>query len=189
MMLFLSGQLSRFEHILEELKLKQVLNYTKTILAEKVSTIDISTNKAFEDINVDFLFQYNIFPDNIMSYMTVWELENRNMKVGDTILQQVYLPPIKTFSLKIIFGVRIKEIIHLENKIGFSYETLEGHVEKGISTFTLEKEKQNIIFKIHTFSFPGNWLSKIAAPFFSIPFQSYCTNKALKKVKRQLETT
>lgn len=160
MMLFLSDQLSRFEQILDKLKLKQILNYNKTILAEKVSTIDISTSSEFEDINIDFLYQYKIFPENIMSYMTEWVLENRNMKVGDTILQQVYLPPIKTFSLKIIFGVRIKEIIHLENKIGFSYETLEGHVEKGISTFTLEKEQQNIIFKIHTFSFPGNWLSK-----------------------------
>ncbi len=81
------------------------------------------------------------------------------MQIGDTILQQVFIPPVKQFSKKIIFGVRINAIINEAVRIGFSYETLEGHVEKGESTFTIEEIEGNIIFKIHTFSEPGSWLT------------------------------
>jgi hypothetical protein len=37
-------------------------------------------------------------------------------------------------------GVRIKEIIDDKDCKGFSYETLQGHVEKGISTFIVEQK-------------------------------------------------
>jgi uncharacterized protein (UPF0548 family) len=109
------------------------------------------------------------------------------MKAGDTIVQQVYLPPIQSFSQKIIFGVRISEIIDSDDRKGFSYETLEGHVEKGISIFTIEKLNDKPIFKIQTFSKPGNLLTRLMGPIFSIPYQKYCTKAALKNVKRQIE--
>ena len=110
------------------------------------------------------------------------------MQPGDTIVQQVFIPPVKTFSQKLIFGVRIKEIIDEPAKKGFSYETLEGHVEKGISTFTVEQEGGKIIFKIQTFSGAGNFLSKLMGPVFSTPYQRFCTTKALENCKRQIET-
>jgi tRNA C32,U32 (ribose-2'-O)-methylase TrmJ len=65
-----------------------------------------------------------------MTFKNQWTDENRKMRVGDTIAQQVYIPPTKTFSQKIIFGVRVNEIIDQVTEKGFSYETLEGHVEK-----------------------------------------------------------
>ena len=37
------------------------------------------------------------------------------MKIGDTIAQQANIPPFKNFSQKIIFGVRINEIINETN--------------------------------------------------------------------------
>ena len=138
-------------------------------------------------MNLDFLFDYKIFPDNIMTYKTQWADENRKMKIGDTIAQQVYIPPTKIFSQKNIFGVRINEIINQVHKKGFSYETLEGHVEKGVSTFTVEQLNDNIIFKVQTFSSPGNILTKILGPVFSIPYQTFCTKSALNNVKSQLE--
>jgi len=163
------------------------MNYDKARLIEKNTEIDIDTKKSVTEINLKFLFDYQIFPDNILIFKTQWNDENREMKIGDTILQQVFIPPIKSFSQKIIFGVRIKEIINEENRKGFSYETLEGHVEKGISTFTVERINQKIIFKIHTFSTPGNIISKLFAPIFSIPYQTYCTKQALKNVKQRIE--
>lgn len=111
----------------------------------------------------------------------------RKMKIGDTIAQQVYIPPSRTFSQKIIFGVRINEIIEQADKKGFSYETLEGHVEKGVSTFTVERLDNKIVFKVQTYSTPGNILTKILGPIFSVPYQTFCTKTALKNVKRQLE--
>ncbi len=109
------------------------------------------------------------------------------MKVGDTIVQQVYIPPTKVFSQKIIFGVRINEIINEPARKGFSYETLEGHVEKGISTFTVEQQENNLIFKIQTYSTPGNILTKLIGLIFSIPYQTFCTKTALNNVKLQIE--
>ena len=67
------------------------------------------------------------------------------------------------------------------------YETLEGHVEKGISTFTIEKLEDKLIFKIQTFSAPGNFLTKLLGPVFSVPYQSYCTGNALENVERQID--
>ncbi len=187
MKIFIIDQKQRLKQHLDFLKTKKVMDYDKTILIEKITTIDIETTKNISELNLDFLFEYKIFPSNIMTYKNQWEDENRKMKIGDTIAQQVYIPPNKVFSQKIIFGVRINKIIDQADRIGFSYETLEGHVEKGISTFTVEQIEDKIIFKVQTFSKPGNIFTKLVGPFFSVPYQTFCTKKALKNVKNQLE--
>ena len=163
------------------------MDYDKPQLIEKITTINIDTKKPIDQLNLDFLFDYEIFPDNIMTFKTQWAEENRKIKVGDTVAQQVYIPPTKTISQKIVFGVRISEIINQTDKKGFSYETLTGHVEKGISTFTIEQINNKIIFKIQTYSVPGNILTKIFGPVFSVPYQSFCTKRALRNVKGRLE--
>ena len=123
-----------------------------------------------------------------MTFFTEWTFQNRKIQIGDTILQQAFIPPVRQFSQKILFGVRINQIISEPNRQGFSYETLNGHVEMGESTFTIEKHLDNkTIFKIHTFSKPGNFLTKLVGPFFSVPYQTFCTKKGLENVKKQLE--
>lgn len=169
------------------LKTKKVTDYDKSRLTEKITIIEINSTKKIDQLNLDFLFDYQIFPDNIMTFKTQWADENRKMKVGDTITQQVYIPPTKTFSQKIIFGVRVNEIIDQVNRKGFSYETLEGHVEKGVSTFAVEQLDNKIFFKLQTYSTPGNILIKLLGPIFSVPYQTFCTKTALNNVKRQLE--
>jgi hypothetical protein len=187
MKIYLTDQKNKFKQHLDFLKTRKVMDYEKSRLTEKISTIEIQTTKNIDQLNFDLLFDYKIFPDNIMTFKNQWTDENRKMKVGDTIVQQVYIPPTKTFSQKIIFGVRIKEIIDKSDKKGFSYETLEGHVEKGVSTFTVEKLHNKIVFKIQTYSTPGNILTKLLGPVFSVPYQTFCTKTALNNVKQQLE--
>jgi hypothetical protein len=187
MKIYLTDQQNKFIQHLDFLKAKKVMAYDKTRLTEKITTIYIDTTKKIDQLDLDFLFDYKIFPENIMTFKNQWTVENRKMKIGDTIAQQVYVPPTKTFSKKIIFGVRINKIIEQAGRKGFSYETLEGHVEKGVSTFTVEELDNKIIFKVQTFSTPGNILTKLFGPIFSVPYQTYCTKKALKNVKRQLE--
>jgi len=187
MRIYLSDQSYKFKQHLDFLKDKKIMDYDKSRLTEKITTIDIKTNKNFDQLNLGFLFDYKIFPDNIMTFKNQWLDENRKMKIGDTIAQQVWFPPFKIFSQKIIFGVRINEIIDQTDKKGFSYETLEGHVEKGISTFTVERLDNKIVFKVQTYSTLGNILTKLAGPFFAVPYQTFCTKTALKNVKRQLE--
>ena len=165
------------------------MSYNKEEMIEKTSTIPININKSLKDLDTSFFFNYKIFPGHIMTFLTQWEFENRQIQLGDTIVQQVFIPPIKTFSQKIIFGVRINEIIKQSSRVGFSYETLKGHVEKGISTFTIEENSNGqVIFKIHTLSKPGTLFTRILGPIFSIPYQTYCTKQALLNVKRQLES-
>jgi hypothetical protein len=187
MKIHLKDQRSKFSKHLAFLKTMGVMRYEKTRLTNKITTIGIDTTRKIDQLNLDFLFDYRIFPDNIMAFENQWTDEKRKMRIGDTIAQQVYIPPTRTFSLKIIFGVRVNEIIDQPQRKGFSYETLEGHVEKGISTFTVEQLDDKIVFKVETYSTPGNILTRLLGPVFSVPYQTFCTKAALRNLKRQLD--
>lgn len=190
MKIYLTDQAKKLSRHLEYLKQQPVMLYDTTKLTEKTTTIKIDTLKKFQELDSDFLFDYKIFPNNIMSFLTQWTAEQRQMQVGDTIVQQAYIPPFKHLSQKITFGVRINNIINEPTKIGFSYETLKGHVEKGISIFTIEStDDLTTIFKVHTFSTPGNLLTKLVGSVFSVPYQTFCTKKGLLNAKRQLENS
>ena len=186
MKLFLTDQAEEFQRLLGELISKPTMTFDKGRLTEKVSTINISTVKSLKMIDLDFFFDYKIFPSNIMTFKTQWGQEKRKMKIGDTILQQATIPPTKFLSQKIIFGVRVNGIIDEDERKGFSYETIEGHVEKGESAFTIEQSEQGLLFKIKTYSEPGNLFTKLAGPIFTIPYQTYCTRKALENVRKQI---
>ena len=188
MKIYLTDQANNFDRLLKELRAKPTMTLDKTKLKEKSTMIGIETEKTLEQLNLKFLFDYKIFPSNIMTYLTQWEQEKRKMKIGDTILQQAFIPPVKLFSQKIVFGVRINNIIDEAGRKGFTYVTIVGHVEKGESAFTIEKDDQGLIFKIKTFSEPGNFLTKLVEPIFTAPYQSYCTRKALENVKKQISS-
>ena len=185
--IYLTDQTIHFERLLAELSTAPVMPFNKSKLKEKTSLIALNTTQKLDQLNLDFLFDYQIFPTSIMSFKAQWQQEQREMSIGDTILQQVFIPPTQFFSQKIIFGVKINSIILETTRKGFSYETIEGHVEKGESTFTIEETGTGLIFKIKTFSEPGNLLTKLVAPIFSLPYQTYCTNKAMENVKQQIE--
>jgi len=188
MKLFLSDQTHKLNEHLSFLKNKNVMAYDVSRLTEKISILPIDTDQDLSQLNLDFLFEYQIFPENILTFRSQWGAESRTMQCGDTIAQQVFIPPLKMCSQKLVFGVRVNEIIDLPHKKGFSYETLEGHVEKGISTFTVEQIEGKVFFKIRTYSAPGNLLARLLGPVFSVPYQTFCTQKALFNVKQQLET-
>ena len=147
--------------------------YNKAQLTEKTSAIALETDKTLEELNLDCLFNYEIFPSFIMGHLSQWKAENRDMQIGDTIVQLVHCPPLESLSLKLVFGVRISGMINTETSKGFSYETLEGHVENGISTFTVEECSGQLIFKIHTYSRPGHLLSGIFSRIFTLPYQRF----------------
>ncbi len=182
------NQKDRFKKYLDELKHLPVMDYDPNALLEKITSIEIRGVSHLNQLDLQFFFDYRIFPENILSGYPQWRDEQRSIQAGDTILQQVYLPPIPKFSQKALFGVRIKEVIREEKRLGFSYETLKGHVECGISYFTIEETDGKIQFNIQTFSKPGNFFTRMLGPIFSVPYQTYCTKKALKHVKQQIET-
>ena len=179
MKIYFTDQTKYFKAHLENLNLQDIIKYEKSQLKEKTTFISINTSKDLKQLDTNFFWDYKIFPNNIMSFMTEWNEQKRQMQIGDTIVQQAFIPPVRQCSQKIIFGVRINNIIDEENRIGFSYETLKGHVEMGESTFTIEKTKDcKTIFKIHTFSKPGNLLTQLVGAIFSVPYQTFCTKRA-----------
>jgi hypothetical protein len=186
MRIYLTDQSHNFGKLLKQLQTERTSELQKAKLKEKTTSTCIKTNKTLKELDLGFFFNYKIFPSNIMTFMTQWNQERRQMQTGDTILQQVFIPPTKTFSQKIVFGVRVNSVIDEPERRGFSYVTIEGHVEKGESTFTVEESERGLVFKIRTFSEPGTWLTKILGPIFTVPYQGYCTRAALENVKRQI---
>src|SRR5690606_37530085 len=156
-------------------------------LTERISTITIPAHQ-LQALDTSFFFDYSIFPPNIMMHLTEWQHERRSIRPGDTIVQQVYLPPWKGLSQKLVFGVRVCEVKDEPGKKSFSYETLQVHVEKGISSFSIEQSTEGIIIQIQTWSAPGHVLSRVLAPVFSLPYQAFCTRRALMYMKEQLKT-
>ena len=187
MKVYLQDQQHRLQEHLDQQKTATVMAYDKGRIKQKVSTITLDVKKHLGELDLDFLFAYQIFPRRILTFKSQWEAEKRLMHVGDTIVQQVYLPPLRTMSLKIVFGVRVNRIIDEPTKKGFSYETLEGHAEKGESAFTIEEDDGKLTFKIETYSTGGNFLARLGGPVLTRPYQAFCTQKALQNVKRQIE--
>lgn len=187
MQLFLFDQRKRFLQHLSTWKGKQAMPYDRAQLQEKETVFPIGATIPIDALDSRILFDYRIFPEHILSALTQWQAEDRAIQVGDTIVQQAYLPPWKHLSVKVLFGVRIREIIDGPERIGFSYETLEGHVERGISTFTIELREGAPVFVIHTFSEPGNRLTRSVGAVFTVPYQRFCTRAAGKHVTEQLE--
>ena len=126
---------------------------------------------------------YNIFPSGILNAYSQWLHEGREMKDGDTIVQQIKIPPYCRISIRFIAGVRIKEVFNSNKFIGFSYETLQGHAEQGISIFKIEEINNKLVFSIETYSKPAVRFLKFFNTF-PIWYQEYCTIKALKHIKK-----
>ena len=179
MKLYFTDQRQQFKKHLEALKSAIVIPYRTEQLKHKMNSIQLDCS--FSDFNPNRLFDYHIFPANILSALPQWVQEGRAIQAGDTIAQQINIPPFKSIAQRMIVGVRVREVFNNGSIKGFSYETLEGHVEKGISHFRVENHNNKVIFKIETYSAPAMLLTKILTPISSW-YQDYCTKKALENL-------
>lgn len=157
-----------------------------TVLREKVTSLTIPAPQVTDLTKCDtsFLFDYQVFPPDIMKAKTEWNKEGRAMKKGDIIIQQVFVPPLP-LSLKAVFAVRVVDMFRSATKVGFSYGTLKGHAEMGISEFYFSLQDGVLRINIHTYSAPGTILTRMMAPFFTLPYQQYCTNRALAHMSQE----
>lgn len=180
MKVFFTDQQKHFSKHLEVLKTVDVIPYDRHQLTHKTDSIELGCS--FSDFNFDKLFNYHIFPTNILSAYPQWIQEQRKIQVGDTIVQQINIPPFNKLAQRILVGVRVKEVIDSENSKGFAYETLQGHVEKGISFFIVDQVNDKAFFKVETYSAPAQPLQKLLRPLSSW-YQDYSTKKALVNVR------
>lgn len=156
------------------------------MLPENISEIALGYAGPISSYRTDFLFAYDIFPRFLMRAEPQWIRERREIRVGDIIVQRAVLPPIG-FGLCAEFAVRISALISEPSKLGFAYETLAGHLERGVSEFYFEERAGALFFVIHTHSEPAHWLSRLARPF-SLGYQKWCTRQARKHVKKRFES-
>ncbi|MGH7487506.1 MAG: DUF1990 family protein [bacterium] len=134
------------------------------------------------DIALGFFFDYDIFPRSILNACGEWQLAGRAMRTGDVIVQQASVPPGGT-SLKLIFAVRVLSVESSATEASFSYGTLSGHAEMGISIFRIILEGDDVIAEIHTRSRPAQLAGRLVAPLIVNPYQQYCTNRALAHIR------
>lgn len=176
-----SDQKEKFSNYLFALKKCEIISYSTNNTKHKISKQTIPCK--FSEFPFSSFFDYNIFPKSILTAYAEWGEENRAMKSGDTIVQEIKIPPLRSFSIKVLAGVRIKEVFDEASRKGFSYETLLGHVETGVSTFVIEEHGENCIFTIETYSKPSNVFLRLFEPVTSM-YQDYCTQEALLNVKK-----
>jgi Domain of unknown function (DUF1990) len=153
-------------------------------LPDKTSEISLGHFGSLSSFRTDFLFAYNIFPRFLMRAEAQWIRERRTMRIGDIIVQRAVLPPIG-FGICAEFAVRIAALIGEPSKLGFAYETLAGHLERGVSEFYFEERAGEILFVVYTHSEPAHWLSRPGRGVFSLRYQRWCTQQALKHVKQR----
>ena len=107
------------------------------------------------------LREYRIFPANRMRHAFCPSAQE--LTSGTTIVQRVFVGP-----LAVEMAVRVIDVFDHrgeDRRIGFTYVTLEGHMERGIATFSLRLSRTNeVTFHIESWSRPGNWLAALAQP-------------------------
>lgn len=150
-------------------------------LREAVSSIALGSGASLRDVDVAFLFDYDIFPRTILDAVTEWRAAMRAMRVGDTIVQRVFIPPIGR-GICLEFAVRITSVVREERRAGFAYATLDGHVERGVSEFMVEEIDGELRFTIRTWSGPGHWLGRGINRPVAAAYQAWCTRRALAHV-------
>jgi len=185
MKVFLLDPRARLLDFLPDFKVRPLSYDSHTSLREKETSIAIPGGENIRDLReyqFDFLFSYDIFPKNILQAAGEWQQHGRTMQVGDVIVQQAYLPPL-ALSVKCVFAVKVLQIFREANKVGFSYGTLKGHAEMGVSEFYLSLQDGVLRATIHTHSYPGIFLTRLVAPVLTLPYQQYCSNQALLRIR------
>jgi hypothetical protein len=132
-------------------------------LPEKTSEISPDHFGSLSSCRTDFLFAYNIFP-RLLTRAEAQIRERRTMRIGDIIVQRAVLPPIG-FGICAEFAVRISALIGEPSKLGFAYE-----------------RAGEVLFVVRTHREPAHWLSRLGRGVFSLRYQRWCTQQALKHV-------
>lgn len=131
--------------------------------------------------DLDFFFDYDIFPRSVLEFVSQWRLERRAIRVGDVVAQQARFPP-GAFSLKLTFGVRILSCYRSEEAAGFSYGTLLGHPESGTNEFAFKTGPRGLTASIETRAVPGPGLGRALGPLLTTPYARYCNQRALERM-------
>lgn len=151
-------------------------------LLERIHRVQVpAAARDLRDCNLDWFFDYQIFPRSVLRFVAEWQVEGREMRVGDVIAQQAQVPP-AAVSVKLLFGVRVRSVEHTASHAAFSYGTLAGHPETGTNEFAFSRIDGTGWATVRTTAESGHWLSRLLAPIFTNPYVAYCNRRALEQM-------
>jgi uncharacterized protein (UPF0548 family) len=130
-------------------------------------------------VAAEHLLRYRIFAPSRMHHCLCGS--GPAVAEGDTIVQRIFVA-----GLAIEAGVRVIEVRREPERVGFSYVTLDGHVERGVASFSVVRAGgRELTFQIESWSTPSaltTWL----APGVARYFQRKSVAEALESFARQV---
>lgn len=105
----------------------------------------------------EMLLRYEIFPKaSIEGYV---DSAGGKVAPDTTVVQRA-----KVWGVKMEMATRVLDVHDEEDLVAFRYATLEGHAERGIARFALQRQPGGVHFTIQSWSRPGNVLARVATP-------------------------
>ena len=184
MKLFIFDQEMRLSEHLPEFKAK-ALSFTETngLPPRRIQRRISGETRDLASCDLDFLFAYEVFPRPILKFFGEWQLEKREMRAGDVIVQQAQVPP--GWGVRLIFGVRVLSVYREATCAGFSYGTLPGHPEVGTNEFSFSLMDGAILASVRTIANPVLPLSAVLGPLLINRYIAFCNRAALRRMEQK----
>ena len=175
----------RLDSFLPEFKAKPLSSARPTGVRPKKTRVWIpfpDPVRTLDGFDLDYLFQYCVFPRSLLRFFGEWQLERRTMAMGDVIVQEASMPPCRC-GIKFLFGVRVLSVQRTETEAAFTYGTLKGHPENGTNTFSICIADEWLFATVETLDRPGAFPIRIFRAVFIKPYTDYCNRRALLKMR------
>ncbi len=102
----------------------------------------------------DLLLRYQFYPPQIMTHVSDFSREGRQMREGDRIVQRIHGPAL--FGRFLLDGITMNIVTAVTNeprRAGFTYCTTEAHAEQGEWTAQVEwRSDDSLMLTIHSIS-------------------------------------
>lgn len=107
------------------------------------------------------LFDYEIFPPRLVGHAVI---PAGGITEGCTVVQRIGVGGIFLESATRVVDVWKTTEAEGAQSAGFAYVTLEGHPERGVATFEVRQERDDVLVVLTARSVPGTMLTKLASP-------------------------
>ena len=127
--------------------------------------------------SADKLMRYHFYPKDVMSHASDFDLYERWAEVGDRIVQRIHL--VKLFDRAILDVVTMTEVVAVikePRRYGFTYATVETHVEQGEWSVLVEWQENGDVLLC---------TKAISRPVLHEPARNYSYMRALQKRAHQ----
>jgi uncharacterized protein (UPF0548 family) len=157
----------------------QTPNASRALVAGPGYTHDRSSAPFTGDFDAaaEALLRYQVFaPHRMVSHVCT---PDGLVAVGATVVQRVALGPIALET-----AVQVIEVERTPSRAAFAYATLDGHPERGVASFAIDRADGVNTLTLQAWSRAGHWLAVLGRPV-SRALQLALTQEALQSFVRR----